>query len=100
MRRSTDRLIALQFLAVAVPIAFVLLAQMVADARRAAALEHSRPLRTLANRAGGDSCARSRPAPPLWIIRARCARLRTRRAPTIAPSPTEQPMRSTPVRSA
>ena len=29
MRRSTDRLIALQFLAVAVPIAFVLLAQMV-----------------------------------------------------------------------
>jgi PAS domain S-box-containing protein len=51
MRRSTDRLIALQFLAVAVPIAFVLLAQMVADARRAAALEQSRPLRTLANEA-------------------------------------------------
>src|SRR5256886_5372525 len=51
MRRSTDRLIALQFLAVAVPIAFVLLAQMVADARRATALEHSRPLRTLANEA-------------------------------------------------
>src|SRR5436853_322758 len=51
MRRSTDRLIALQFLAVAVPIAFVLLAQMAADARRAAALEHSRPLRTLANEA-------------------------------------------------
>ncbi|TLY84833.1 MAG: hypothetical protein E6K44_12990, partial [Gammaproteobacteria bacterium] len=51
MRRSTDRLIALQFLAVAVPIAFVLPAQMVADARRAAALEHSRPLRTLANEA-------------------------------------------------
>lgn len=49
--RSTDRLIALQFLAVAVPIAFVLLAQMVADARRAAALEQSRPLRTLANEA-------------------------------------------------
>ncbi|MGH8133353.1 MAG: sensor histidine kinase [Steroidobacteraceae bacterium] len=47
--RSTDRLIALQFLAVAVPIAFVLLAQMVADERRAAALEASRPLRTLAN---------------------------------------------------
>src|SRR5256885_4528266 len=51
MRRSTDRLIALQFLAVAVPIAFVLLAQMAADARRAAALEHSRPLRSLANEA-------------------------------------------------
>ncbi len=51
MRRSTDRLIALQFLAVAVPIAFVLLAQMVADARRATALEQSRPLRTLANEA-------------------------------------------------
>ena len=49
MRRSTDSLIALQFLAVAVPIAFVLLAQMVADAHRAAALEESRPLRTLAN---------------------------------------------------
>jgi signal transduction histidine kinase len=47
--RSTDRLIALQFLAVAVPIAFVLLAQMAADSRRAAALEASRPLRTLAN---------------------------------------------------
>ncbi len=51
MRRATDRLIALQFLAVAVPIAFVLLAQLAADARRAAALEHSRPLRTLANEA-------------------------------------------------
>src|SRR5215475_13174497 len=51
MRRATDRLIALQFLAVAVPIAFVLLAQMLADARRAATLEHSRPLRTLANEA-------------------------------------------------
>ena len=69
MRRSTDRLIALQFLAVAVPIAFVLLAQMVADARRATALEHSRPLRT-------------------------------RRAPTIALSPTGLRMRLTPVRSA
>jgi PAS domain S-box-containing protein len=49
MKRSTDSLIALQFLAVVVPIAFVLLAQMMADARRASALEHSRPLRTLAN---------------------------------------------------
>ncbi|HEY2275587.1 MAG TPA: ATP-binding protein [Steroidobacteraceae bacterium] len=50
----TERLIALQFLAVVVPIAFVLLAQMVADARRAAALEASRPLRTLANDARAD----------------------------------------------
>ncbi|HEX4674661.1 MAG TPA: hypothetical protein VH209_04995, partial [Steroidobacteraceae bacterium] len=49
MKRSTDSLIALQFLAVVVPIAFVLLAQMMADARRAGALEHSRPLRELAN---------------------------------------------------
>src|SRR5579863_861313 len=48
LTRSTDRLIALQFLAVVVPIAFVLLAQVVADARRAAALAASRPLRTLA----------------------------------------------------
>jgi PAS domain S-box-containing protein len=51
LKRPTDRLIALQFLAVAVPIAFVLLAQLFADARRAAALAESRPLRTLANEA-------------------------------------------------
>jgi PAS domain S-box-containing protein len=51
---TTDRLIALQFLAVVVPIAFVLLAQMVADARRAAALEASRPLRTLAHDVRAD----------------------------------------------
>ena len=49
MKRATDRLIALQSLAVVVPIAFVLLAQMMADARRASALAQSRPLRTLAN---------------------------------------------------
>src|SRR5882672_7201091 len=48
MKRATDKLIALQFLAVVLPIAVVLLMQMVADARRAAALEHSRPLRILA----------------------------------------------------
>jgi signal transduction histidine kinase len=48
MKRATDRLIALQFLAVVLPIALVLLVQMAADARRAAALEHSRPLRILA----------------------------------------------------
>ncbi len=46
--RSTDKLIALQFLAVVAPVAVVLLLQMVADAHRAAALEHSRPLRILA----------------------------------------------------
>jgi signal transduction histidine kinase len=51
MKRTTDRLIALQFLAVALPIAVVLLVQMAVDARRAAALEHSRPLRILANEA-------------------------------------------------
>ncbi|MBV9912127.1 MAG: PAS domain-containing protein [Sinobacteraceae bacterium] len=49
MKRSTDSLIAVQFLAVVVPIAFVLLAQMMADVRRAGALAQSRPLRTLAN---------------------------------------------------
>ena len=48
MKRATDKLIALQFLAVVLPIAVVLLVQMAADARRAAALEHSRPLRVLA----------------------------------------------------
>jgi PAS domain S-box-containing protein len=51
MRRSTDSLIALQFLAVVVPIAFVLVAQLMADQERAAALDHSRPLRNLANEA-------------------------------------------------
>src|ERR1700693_1913639 len=51
MRLSTDLLSALQVLAVAVPIAFVLLAQMVADGHRATTLEQSRPLRTLANEA-------------------------------------------------
>lgn len=51
MRRSTESLIALQFLAVVVPIAVVLIAQLVADQERATALEHSRPLRNLANEA-------------------------------------------------
>lgn len=51
MKRATDKLIALQFLAVVLPIAVVLLVQMAADARRAAALEHSRPLRILAEEA-------------------------------------------------
>ena len=49
MKRSTEGLIALQFLAVALPIALVLLAQLAADAHRADALAQSRPLRVLAN---------------------------------------------------
>lgn len=51
MKRTTDKLIALQFLAVVLPIAVVLLVQMAADAGRAARLEHSRPLRILADEA-------------------------------------------------
>src|SRR6202140_2331310 len=51
MNRTRDKLIALQFLAVVLPIAVVLLVQMAADARRAAGLEHSRPLRILASEA-------------------------------------------------
>jgi signal transduction histidine kinase len=51
MKRATDKLIALQFLAVVLPIAVVLLSQMAVDARRAAGLEHSRPLRILADEA-------------------------------------------------
>src|SRR5882757_6985194 len=51
MKRTTDKLIALQFLAVVLPIAVVLLVQMAVDARRAAGLEHSRPLRILADEA-------------------------------------------------
>jgi signal transduction histidine kinase len=51
MKHSRDKLIALQFLAVVLPIAAVLLVQMAADARRAAQLEQSRPLRILANEA-------------------------------------------------
>jgi len=51
MKRSTDGLIALQFLAVALPIALVLLGQLAADARRAEALAQSRPLRVLASEA-------------------------------------------------
>jgi PAS domain S-box-containing protein len=54
MNRTRDKLIALQFLAVVLPIAVVLLVQMAADARRAAALEHSRPLRVLAAEARGN----------------------------------------------
>jgi PAS domain S-box-containing protein len=54
MKRTTDKLIALQFLAVVLPIAVVLLVQMAADARRAAGLERSRPLRILAEEARAD----------------------------------------------
>ena len=49
MRRTTDNLIALQFLAVILPVTLVLLGQLAADGRRAAALESSRPLRNLAS---------------------------------------------------
>ncbi len=49
MKRATDKLVAMQFLAVVLPIAVVLLVQMVVDAGRASALEHSRPLRILAD---------------------------------------------------
>ena len=51
MRRSTDNLIALQFLAVILPVTLVLFGQLLADARRATALDHSRPLRNLATEA-------------------------------------------------
>ena len=51
MKRTTDKLVALQFLAVVLPITAVLLVQMAVDARRAAALEHSRPLRILSSEA-------------------------------------------------
>jgi len=48
MKRATDKLIALQFLAVVLPIAVVLVVQLVIDARRADNLEYSRPFRILA----------------------------------------------------
>jgi len=51
MKRATDKLVALQFLAVVLPIAVVLLSQLVVDARRATGLDHSRPLRILAGEA-------------------------------------------------
>jgi PAS domain S-box-containing protein len=51
MRRSTDNLIALQFLAVILPVSLVLFAQLLGDARRATALAESRPLRNLASEA-------------------------------------------------
>ncbi|HLZ99742.1 MAG TPA: hypothetical protein VKP66_17530, partial [Steroidobacteraceae bacterium] len=51
LKRATDKLVALQFLAVVLPIAVVLLVQLAADSRRAASLDHSRPLRILADEA-------------------------------------------------
>ena len=51
MRRTTDNLVALQFLAVILPVSLVLFGQLVADARRATALAESRPLRNLATEA-------------------------------------------------
>ena len=47
MKRVTDKLIAIQFLAVVLPIAVVLLVQMVVDAHRAEVLEYSRPFKIL-----------------------------------------------------
>jgi methyl-accepting chemotaxis protein len=46
--RNASRLVTLQFLAVALPLAAVLAVQTVADARRAGAIERSRPVRVLA----------------------------------------------------
>lgn len=51
---KTDRLVALQFLAVVLPVVAVLLSQMFADSRRAAALGRSRPLHELAQHARAD----------------------------------------------
>ncbi len=51
---KSDRLVALQFLVVALPVVVVLVVQMIADSRRAAALGHSRPLHELAQRARVD----------------------------------------------
>lgn len=48
---GTDQLVALQFMAVVLPIAVVLLMQMAGDSRRAATLEQSHPLRILADEA-------------------------------------------------
>ena len=51
---KTDRLVALQFTAVVLPVVAVLLFQMVGDSRRAAALGHSRPLHELAQGVRGN----------------------------------------------
>ena len=51
---KTDRLVALQFLVVVLPVVVVLLLQMLADSRRAAAQGRSRPLHELAQHARID----------------------------------------------
>jgi methyl-accepting chemotaxis protein len=51
---KTNRLVALQFLVVVFPVVAVLLAQMLADSRRAAAQTESRPLHELAQHARVD----------------------------------------------
>ena len=51
---KTDRLVALQFLVVVLPVVVVLLLQMLADSRRAAAQGRSRPLHELAQHARVD----------------------------------------------
>jgi methyl-accepting chemotaxis protein len=51
---KTDRLVALQFLVVVFPVVVVLLAQMLADSRRAAAQTRSRPMHELAQHARVD----------------------------------------------
>ena len=53
-KHNTNRLVAFQFLAVVLPVSIVLLLQTVADARRAAALDASRPLRVFAQEARTD----------------------------------------------
>jgi methyl-accepting chemotaxis protein len=52
--RHANRLVALQFLAVVLPVTLVLCAQSIMDVRRAAALERSRPVRVLAQQARMD----------------------------------------------
>ena len=53
-KESANRLVLLQYLAVVLPVTLVLLVQTVLDDRRASALEHSRPLRVLAQDARTD----------------------------------------------
>jgi len=54
MKRWTDRLVALQFLMVVLPVTLVLIGLTVADADRAAALASSSPLETLAHEVRSD----------------------------------------------
>jgi hypothetical protein len=48
---NSNRLVALQFLVLVLPVVLLLLVQTLADGRRAAALEFSRPLRVNAQEA-------------------------------------------------